>query len=137
MSSTPVKSYGSPERPPDFEVRYRFYTAEEGGRKGEPRQHMRSDFLYHGDDPYRDGIYAIYPEFLNAAGNPFPEGPVPYNGVAHMFIFNPAMRTQVHCQRISVGVKGYFVEGPNRVAECEVTRLIGLRREDADSDKRP
>ncbi len=55
-----------------------------------------------------------------------PEGPVPYNGLAHMFILNPDMRAQVHRHRIAVGVKGYFVEGPKCVAECEVTKLIGL-----------
>jgi hypothetical protein len=119
-------SYSRPGSPPDFAVRYRFFTAEEGGLVGAPRQHIRWDFLYQGDDPERDGIYMIWPEFLDRAGNVLPDGPVPYEGVAHMFILNPDMREQVHRRRMAVGVRGYFVEGSKRVAECEVMELIGL-----------
>jgi hypothetical protein len=126
MTSSQLQSYSRPGRPPDFQVRYRFFTADEGGRISAPQQHIRWDFLYHDDDPQHDGIYAIWPEFLDSAGNPLPEGPVPYNGLADMFILNPDMRAQVHRHRIAVGVRGYFVEGPKRVAECEVTKLIGL-----------
>jgi hypothetical protein len=41
---------------PDFEVVYRFLSAEEGGRKTPPHQHSRWDFLYEGDNPYEDGM---------------------------------------------------------------------------------
>jgi hypothetical protein len=133
MSIPAAKSYARPGRQPDFEVRYHFYSAEEGGRQSAPRQHIRWDFLYHGDDPQHDGIYAIYPEFLDPTGSPLSDGPVPYDGVAHMFVLNPEMREQVHRQRIAVGVKGYFVEGAKRVAECEVTKLIGLSKTSTDS----
>jgi hypothetical protein len=70
--------------------------------------------------------FMIWPEFLDDAGNPLPEGEVAYQGLAHMFILNRDMREQTHRQRIAVGVRGYFVEGPKRVAEREVTKLIGL-----------
>lgn len=43
-----------------------------------------------------------------------------------MFIISDDMREQIHRGRIALGVRGYFVEGPKRVAECEVTELIGL-----------
>lgn len=119
-------SYSRSGRHPDFVVRYRFLTAAEGGRVSAPRQHIRWDFLYQGDDPQRDGIWVIWPEFIDATGNPLPEGPVPYEGVAHMFILNPDMRDHVHRGRLAVGIKGYFVEGTKRVAECEVTEIIGL-----------
>ena len=119
-------SYSRSGRPPDFSVRYRFFTAAEGGRAGAPRQHIRWDFLYHGDDPQRDGLYMIWPEFLDDAGKPLPDGPVPYEGIAHMFILSDDLREQVHQRRLAIGLKGYFVEGPKRVAECEVTELIGL-----------
>src|SRR5689334_20520964 len=103
MTTPSLISYSQRGRPPDFEVRYRFFTADEGGRKSAPRQHIRWDFLYDGDDPQRDGIYMIWPEFLDKAGNPLPEGEVPYLGSAHMFILNDALRVQVHRQRIVVG----------------------------------
>ncbi len=119
-------SYSRPGRPPDFAVRYRFFTAEEGGRASLPRQHLRCDFLYDGDDPQRDGIYMIHPEFLDDDGKPLPDGPVPYEGVAHMFILNDDMREHIHRRRIALDVRGYFVEGAKRVAECEVTELLGL-----------
>lgn len=126
MSGAPIKSYSCSGRPPDFAVRYRFFTAEEGGRSVAPRQHIRWDFLYHGDDPQRDGIYMIWPEFLDLMGDPLSDGPVPYEGTAHMFILDPDMREQIHRSRISLGVRGYFVEGAKRVAECEVIEVIGL-----------
>ena len=128
--SSPVQTYS--RRPADFEVRYRFFTAEEGGRKSVPRQHIRWDFLYDGDDPQRDGAFIIWPEFVDPAGSPLPEGPVPSHGLAQMFILSDSMREQVHRHRIAVGVKGYFIEGLKRVAECEVTRLIGLSQRFAD-----
>jgi len=35
--------------PPDFRVRYRFYSEEEGGRKNPVFQGLRCDFSYDGD----------------------------------------------------------------------------------------
>ena len=43
--------------PPDFEVRYRFFTVEEGGRAvGAPWQHYRCDWAYDGDDISVNGL---------------------------------------------------------------------------------
>jgi len=120
-----MKSYASSGRGADFEVRYRFLTPAEGGSRSPPRQHIRWDFLYEGDDPQRDGLFMIWPEFLDDEGNPRPEGEVPPEGLAHMFILMPEMRP-THRRRITVGTRGFMVEGPKKVAECQVTRLLGL-----------
>ncbi len=111
---------------PDFFVRYRLYSPEEGGRKV-TFQHLRCDFSYGGDDPATDGIYAIHPEFLDAAGQPLPdEEPVPLSGRASMWVLFPRMRQEVHCGRIKVGTCGSFMEGARRVGEVEVDEVGGL-----------
>jgi hypothetical protein len=122
-----MTGYAHAGRQPDFEVRYRFLTSEEGGRcTGPPFQHYRSDWSYDGDDPSK-GIYMIYPKFLAEDGSVFPEGvPVPVSGIATMWILSHDMRLQVHRERILEGVRGYFMEGARRVAEATVTRVIGL-----------
>src|SRR5690349_5395711 len=107
---------------PAFRVRYRFLSHGEGGRQNPPRQHIRFDFLYDGDDPFKDGISMIWPEFVTPDGKFLPEGEVPMAGLADMFIVMPD-RIPFHRERIRVGTKGYFVEGPKRVAECEVIAL--------------
>lgn len=125
MSSAP-RSWSQHAGPPDFEVRYRFFTPREGGRQSAPRQHLRFNFLYDGDDPTREGSWMIWPEMLDAAGDPLSEGPVPAQGLAHMFIADPDLRETVHRHRLTVGVRGFFVVGALRVAACEVTKLVGL-----------
>jgi hypothetical protein len=115
-------------RRPSFEVRYRFLTREQGGRLSAPHQHTRWDFLYEGEDP-RDSIWMIWPEFISSQdGEVLPAGEVPVEGNAFMFIVNME-NAAYHRERIVVGTKGYFVEGPRRVAECEVVALHGLNDE--------
>ena len=111
----------------DFEVRYRFLTSEEGGRRtGPPFQHYRCDWSYEGDDPSK-GIYMIYPEFVAEDGSLIPEGvPVPVSGIATMWILSHDMRVQVHRERVCEGIRGYFMEGARRVAEAVVSRVVGL-----------
>ncbi|SMF96843.1 hypothetical protein SAMN02949497_4257 [Methylomagnum ishizawai] len=115
----------SGHRQPDFHVRYRFFSPAEGGRSTPPRQHTRWDFLYADDDPRRDRLYMIWPEFIDPAGSVWPEGEVPMEGDALMFIVNPDWVSQ-HRQRIAVGTRGFFMEGSRKVAACEVTALLGL-----------
>jgi len=110
---------------PDFEVAYRIFTPEEGGRKKPPHQHTRWDFLYEGDDPETDRISMIWPEFIDASGAVLPEGIVPMSGRALMFIAAPQGRPY-HCDRIRPGVRGYFVEGSRKVAACEVVAVLAL-----------
>lgn len=111
---------------PDFRVRYRFLSEIEGGRKNLPLQHIRSDFLYEGDDPQADGIWCIWPEFLSATGTVLPNDQrAPMEGLADMYIVNAELRAE-HARRIHVGVKGYFVEGAKKTAACEVVVVLGL-----------
>lgn len=112
---------------PDFRVRYAFLSEADGGRKELPFQHIRSDFLYEGDDPQKDGIWCIWPEFLSASGAVLPENDrrVPKEGLADMYVLNRDLRGE-HIKRIRVGTKGYFVEGPKKTAVCEVVAVLGL-----------
>lgn len=121
-----MQTYG--ERPgwqAAFEVRYRFYSQSEGGRKAPPRQHVRWDFLYAGDQPLVEGISMVWPEFIGPSGEVLPEGEVPTTGNALMFIVNPD-RWSFHKERVALGVRGFFVEGSKKVAECEVTAVHAL-----------
>jgi hypothetical protein len=112
----------------DFEVEYRFFTAEEGGRLSGPAwQHYRCDWAYSGDDIQKDGMFMIHPEFLTDSGELESDGhPVAWTGRATMWILIPEMRQQVHQRRIKLGTQGYFMEGNKRVAEAIVTKIIGL-----------
>ena len=114
--------------PPDFEVSYSFYSEAEGGRRtGPPMQHYRCDWAYDGDDVSETGIYMIWPEFLFPNGEVVPEGEtLDASGKATMWIAVPKMRAEVHRERISIGVRGFFMEGSKRVAKAVVTRVIGL-----------
>ena len=116
------------KRPCDFIVKYKFLTKEEGGRQtGLPHQGIRSDFMYAGDNPRTDGIYMIHPEFLDKEGNVITEKiAVPESGKANMWVVNLDF-WEYHRKRITIGTKGYFMEGPKITAECEVIEIIGLK----------
>ncbi|MDB6026789.1 MAG: hypothetical protein JWM68_3012 [Verrucomicrobiales bacterium] len=96
--ATPSVNYSEQRgHPADFEVRYRFYKPEEGGRLSGPSwQHYRCDWAYEGDD-IAAGIYMIWPEFISEDGSIQPEGsPVPWSGTATMWILIPELRAQIH-----------------------------------------
>jgi hypothetical protein len=114
--------------PPDFEVRYRFFSTAEGGRlSGPSQQHYRCDWAYEGDDASETGIFMIWPEFMAEDGSIQPEdSQVPLAGIATMWVLVPEMRADVHRRRIRVGVRGFFMEGSHRVAEATVTRVLAL-----------
>jgi hypothetical protein len=114
-------------RAPSFEVEYRFLSEAEGGRSSPPHQHTRWDFMYEGDDPARDGIWMIWPEFISEDREVLPEGEIPVTGRALMFIVN-LDNEHIHRDRISVGTRGAFVEGPKKVAVCRVVAVHGLAR---------
>ncbi len=42
-----------------------------------------------------------------------------------MWILFPSSRAH-HRKTLEVGMKGYFMEGPNKVAEAEIVQIIGL-----------
>jgi hypothetical protein len=114
--------------PPDFLVKYRFYTKEEGGRETiVPYQGYRSDFWYEHEDNKVNSLFMIHPEFLDEEGNIilYNDRSVPATGNALMWVKMPPMRPY-HIPRLKVGVKGYFMEGPKRVAECTVIEILSL-----------
>ena len=45
-----------------------------------------------------------------------------------MWIVNQGMR-KYHQDKIRLGTKGYFREGPNSVGECEVIEILGLNED--------
>jgi hypothetical protein len=91
-------------------------------------QHLRCDFLYEGDDPAKDGIFMIHPEFLNSAGEPLQENiDVPLEGRASMWILMPHMRG-LHRDRIKVGTRGHFVEGHRKIGNVEVESIVALHK---------
>lgn len=51
---------------------------------------------------------------------------MPPEGLADMHVLSAEMNEKVHRHRRAVGVKGCFMEGARRVAECEVVKLIDL-----------
>ena len=70
----------------------------------------------------------IWPIFLDEAGEIIePSTFVPIEGIAQMFIVNDELRHSLHAEKLVPGVRGYFMEGSNRVAEATVTRLLAIR----------
>ncbi|MGF7029130.1 hypothetical protein J2T17_000035 [Paenibacillus mucilaginosus] len=114
--------------PPDFRVRYRLYSEEEGGRKNPVFQGLRCDFSYDGDNIKETGIFAIHPEFEDDFGNVILDKslPVSKQGTARMWILFPEMRRRVHVNRIKIGVIGYFMGGSRRLGQVEVIQVLGM-----------
>ena len=115
------------KHPPDFKVKYRFYSKEEGGRIIPPTQGYKSDFWYEHQDHLKKQLFMIWPEFADDTGQIISNSdiPVPITGHASMWIANPSWRNY-HKEKIKIGLKCYFVEGPRKVAECEVIEIVGL-----------
>jgi hypothetical protein len=112
----------------DFRVSYRFYSEKEGGRKTIPFQGYRSDFWYvHPENTNANQLFMIWPEFENTSKEILLDNSssVPESGTARMWIINPQMRSY-HLDKITCGVKGYFMEGARKVGECEVIEILGL-----------
>ena len=114
---------------PDFQVSYRLFSAEEGGRKTPHFQGIRWDFSYEDETVGKlRQVFLIWPEFVSDSGEMLPEDePMPKQGLADMFIVNPAFRT-FHSQHIKVGVRGYFREGPHKIGLCEVIKILALHQ---------
>jgi len=112
----------------DFIVKYRFFSAEEGGRKiGNPIQGYRSDFMYNEDENFKK-TWMIWPEFLDKENNVILDKSirVPTYGKAQMWIINETF-FEFHRERIKIGMKAYFVEGSHKTAECEVIEIVSLK----------
>jgi hypothetical protein len=124
-----MQPYNRDEGNPAFEVRYCLIPYSDGGREQPPKQHIRWDFLYEEDDPSSDGISMVWPEFVDENGKLRSENDIPIEGIALMFIVDPARRG-FHKKRIAVGVRGFFMEGSRKVGKCEVTAVLGLASND-------
>ncbi|MGO1073684.1 hypothetical protein [Lysobacter sp. CA199] len=117
----------------DFEAIIRIYTFAEGGRISAPLNGIRWDFGY-ADDSFADGLYMIWPDFLDESGQSMPcDTPLPIDVElpARMTVVVDEMRREVHRDRIRPGVTFYCHEGPKRVAVGRVTRITGLHDEHA------
>lgn len=114
---------------PDFQVSYRLFSAEEGGRKTPHFQGIRWDFSYEDETIGKQKqVFLIWPEFVSDLGEMLPEDePMPKQGLADMFIVNPAFRA-FHSQHIKVGVRGYFREGFHKIGLCEVVEILALHQ---------
>lgn len=109
----------------DFIVQYCFFSPEEGGRKtGNPIQGYRSDFMYAGDENAKQ-LWMIWPEFLDHENTIILDKSirVATSGKAKMWIINES-NLDLHKGRIQIGLKGFFMEGPHKVAECEVIQIV-------------
>lgn len=117
----------------DFRVTYRFFSHAEGGRKNLPLQGYRPDWVYAEDYSVQDHlstsdlpVFLINPIFVDENGQGYDRGEtVPQEGFADMQIMFDQLRPE-HCRRIKIGTKGYFVEGPHRVAEATVIDILYL-----------
>jgi len=108
----------------DFRVRYKFKTPEDGGRKHLPFQGLRCDFSYF-DDP-AEKIYMIWPEFETENGIILEnDKAVPAEGTAQMWVVIPERRN-IHKDKIKIGTKCFFREGPHKTAICEVVEILDL-----------
>ena len=114
-------------RPCDFIVKYKFLIGEKGGRTIMPSQGYRSDIMY-AEDKNEDGLWIIWPEFLDSTGNLITDKSIPVDqeGKARMWIINEHF-TERHKTRIKIGQKGFFMEGSRKVAECEVIEVVNLK----------
>ncbi|MEC0093157.1 hypothetical protein [Paenibacillus macquariensis] len=114
--------------PPDFRVRYRFLTIDEGGRNELPYQGYRSDFAIEADfnRSFID-LRIIHPEFEEENGKLILEETIKIHnsGTARMWILFPKSRVR-HRNELVIGMKGYFMEGNKKVAEAEIIEIIGL-----------
>ncbi|BFM49018.1 hypothetical protein [Marinomonas sp. THO17] len=115
-------------RLPDFLVEYRFFTQEEGGRKSRPFQGYRSDLHYDGEDINEQGIYCIWPEFLNEDGDVITDENVhiPRSGKAYMWILFFDEMWEYHSKNAKPGRKCWFMEGSRKVAEAIIIEQIAL-----------
>lgn len=112
----------------DFEAMIRILPEEEGGRHTRPRNGIRWDICYAGDDP-KDGIWMVWPDFLDESGESRSEEeelPVGIPLPAKMFVLVDEMRAEVHRNKATVGVRFYCHEGSKPVAEGTITKITHL-----------
>jgi hypothetical protein len=108
--------------PPLFRVRYRFLSADEGGRASLPKQGWRAAFQYEGEpsSPY----YEVWPLFESGNGETLPElAPVPAEGTALMHVLHDE-EIPFHRKMAQPGARCIFVEGGRPVAKATVIQAV-------------
>ena len=126
------------KQPDDFEATIRIFSTDEGGRMTPPFNGIRWDFAYADDDVATDGLYMIWPDFVDDAGDSLSADQALPIGVAlqaRMTIVVDEMRSKLHRQHISVGTQFYCHEGSKRVASGTVIRVTGLFAERSPSQR--
>ena len=111
----------------DFNADVTIFTEPQGGRSSPVRNGIRWDLCYAADD-VADGLWQIWPDFLNTDGDSLPDDvPLPTDTVipARFCICRDSLRPY-HSSRIGVGVEFYCHEGARRVAHGVVTEVTGL-----------
>ncbi len=119
-------------RLPDFEVSYEILPSINA-----PFTHgARCDFLYEDDDPHKDGVHMIWPEFLDDEGNVILDKTIQpkKKGRATMWIGIHESRIKFHRPRLKVGAKGYWVVGSKKLAKVTVTKILGLFENDGKKE---
>jgi len=124
------------KQPDDFEAIVKIFSTDEGGRLTPPFNGIRWDFAYAGDDVPTSGLYMIWPDFVDEAGDSLSTDQALPIGVplqARMTIVVDEMRLKLHRERLSVGAQFYCHEGSKRVASGTVTKVTGLFAERSPS----
>lgn len=104
---------------PDFVIKYKIINQQRLIRL--PGQGIRTDFMY-ADEPNQ--AYMIYPEFRNEKGSIILDTSeaILIEGIADMWIIMPEM-IDFHKSKLEIGRRGYLVEGPVKMAECEIISI--------------
>jgi hypothetical protein len=113
--------------PHDFEALIRIFPPSEGGRHAPAFNGIRWDISYPDETPNQ--LYMVWPDFVDKEGESRSATEVLPVGAeirAYMTVVADEMRADVHRQRIRVGTKFFCNEGPRRVAEGSVTKIVGL-----------
>jgi hypothetical protein len=81
------------------------------------------------EDEGKKRMWMIHPEFLNENNSVILDKNVrvPIEGKAQMWILNEEF-FEYHKERIKVGLPCFLVEGPNKVAVCEVVEIVRLKQ---------
>ncbi|TDE17336.1 hypothetical protein [Dyadobacter psychrotolerans] len=118
----------------DFRVKYEFLPLDNPtGYQYLPSSGEACRLMYQGarlDFQYRDNLkfpgqgFIIWPEFEDPAGFLILGKWIPIEpfGTARMWIINRDFIT-IHKQELSIGTKGYMINGSSKVATCEVIEL--------------
>ena len=111
------------DRAADFEAEITILTPEAGGRSTPAFNGIRWDIMY-AEDNLKDGLYIIWPEFIDKDGNALPTD-VPLEGthLARMYIINEELKDRIHRERLKVGTAFFSIEGSKKVARGIVTRV--------------